>query len=72
MVAIGLGVMTNTGPAQLIRTTPTSALVTQFPLVLMPTFLVPLAFVLHIVSLSQMLGTGWGPGAMRTLPRMEF
>jgi hypothetical protein len=56
IVAVGLGVMTSPGPAQVFRTTPTSELATQFPLALVPTFLVPLAFVLHVVSLWQLLG----------------
>jgi hypothetical protein len=43
IVAIGLGIMTNPGPAQVFHTTPPSELVTRFPLVLVPTFLVPLA-----------------------------
>jgi len=59
VVAIGLGIMTNTGPAQVFHTTPTSELATQFPLALVPTFLVPLAFVLHFVSLWQLFGLTW-------------
>jgi hypothetical protein len=59
LVAIALGVTTNTGPAQLFHTSPTSELVTRFPLVLVPTFLVPLAFMLHVVSLWQSLGRSW-------------
>ncbi len=41
------------------HTTPTSELATQFPLALVPTFLVPLAFVLHFVSLWQLFGLTW-------------
>jgi hypothetical protein len=59
VVAVGLGVMTSPGPAQVFRTTPTSELATQFPLALVPTFLVPLAFILHVVSLWQLLGGAW-------------
>jgi len=59
VVAIGLGIMTNPGPAQVFHTTPTSELATQFPLALVPTFLVPLAFVLHFVSLWQLFGLTW-------------
>lgn len=57
VVAVGLGIATNPGPARLFHTVPNSALVTQFPLALVPTFLVPLAFMLHVVSLWQLLGT---------------
>ena len=61
VVAVGLGVMTSPGPAQLFHTTPTAELATRFPLALVPTFLVPLAFVLHAVSLWQLLGGAWRP-----------
>jgi hypothetical protein len=60
VVAVGLGVMTSPGAAQVFHTTPTSELATRFPLVLVPTFLVPLAFVLHVISLWQLLGGPWG------------
>jgi hypothetical protein len=59
VVAVGLGVMTSPGPAHVFLTTPTSELATQFPLALVPTFLVPLAFILHVVSLWQLLGNTW-------------
>lgn len=59
IVAVGLGMMTNTGPTQVFHTTPTSALATHFPLALVPGFLVPLAFALHVVSLWQLLGGSW-------------
>jgi hypothetical protein len=61
VVAVGLGVMTSPGPAQVFYTTPTSELATRFPLALVPTFLVPLAFVLHVISLWQLLGGTWMP-----------
>jgi hypothetical protein len=59
VVAIGLGIATSSGPARLFETTPTSELATHFPLVLVPTFLVPLAFMLHAVSLWQLFGGSW-------------
>ena len=61
VVAVGLGTMTSPGPTQVFRTTPTSELATQFPLALVPTFLVPLAFALHVVSLWQLIGGTWVP-----------
>jgi hypothetical protein len=64
VVAIGLGVMTNPGPTQVFYTTPTAEMVTRFPLALVPTFLVPLAFTLHIVSLWQLLGGNWAHPAV--------
>jgi hypothetical protein len=59
IVAIGLGIMTSPGPPQVFATVPTSELITHFPLALVPTFLVPLAFVLHVISLWQLLGGTW-------------
>jgi hypothetical protein len=61
VVAVGLGTMTSPGPAQVFHTTPTSELATRFPLALVPTFLVPLAFILHVISLWQLLGGTWVP-----------
>jgi hypothetical protein len=61
VVAVGLGIMTSPGPGQVFHTTPTSELATRFPLALVPTFLVPLAFVLHVISLWQLLGGPWVP-----------
>lgn len=59
VVAVGLGLTTNPGPLQVFHTVPTSELITHFPLVLVPTFLVPLAFALHVISLTQLLGNRW-------------
>src|SRR5262249_13904286 len=59
VVAIGLGVATSQGPTQLIHTTPTSALLTRFPLALVPAFLVPLAIMVHVVSLWQLKAGSW-------------
>lgn len=64
IVAVFLGVTTNPGPAQLFHTTPTSVLITRFPLALVPTFLVPLAFTIHVVSLWQLFGFKWAPSTM--------
>jgi hypothetical protein len=60
VVAIGLGVATSPGPTQLFRTTPTSELLTRFPLALVPSFLVPLAIMVHVVSLWQIFAGSWG------------
>ena len=59
IVAVGLGIMTSPGPTQVFHTIPTAEFATQFPLALVPTFLVPLAFMLHIVSLWQLFGKTW-------------
>jgi hypothetical protein len=59
IVAISLGIMTNPGPAGVFLTTPTAELLTKFPLALVPTMLVPLAFTLHIASVWQLSGRKW-------------
>jgi hypothetical protein len=56
VVAIGLGVTTSPGPVQLFHTNPSPQLLTSFPLALVPGFLVPLAFMVHFVSLWQLRG----------------
>jgi hypothetical protein len=60
VVAVALGVMTNPGPTQVFHTIPTAELLTQYPLALVPVFLVPLAFTLHVASLLQLLRGPWG------------
>jgi hypothetical protein len=54
VVAVGLGIAVNPGPAQVFHTTPDAELLTRFPLALVPGFLVPLAFMVHFVSLWQL------------------
>jgi hypothetical protein len=61
IVAVGLGILTSPGPTQVFRTVPTSEFMTHFPMALVPTFLVPLAFTLHVISLWQLLGRAWVP-----------
>jgi hypothetical protein len=70
--------MTSPGPAQVFHTTPTSELATRFPLALVPTFLVPLAWMLHVVSLWQLVAGSWSSastnarvGRNRAVPREE-
>ncbi|MGE5836963.1 MAG: hypothetical protein ACM4AI_20990 [Acidobacteriota bacterium] len=69
VVAIGLGVMTSPGLLNVIRTSPTTELMTRFPMVLVPTFLVPLAIMLHVVSLWQLLSTSWASQPAAALAR---
>jgi hypothetical protein len=59
VIAVTLGVTTNPGAAQLFHTTPSAELLTHFPLALVPGFLVPLAVMLHVVSLWQLWGRSW-------------
>jgi hypothetical protein len=54
VVAVGLGVTTNPGPVQIFHPSSSAELLTRFPLALVPGFLVPLAFMVHFVSLWQL------------------
>ena len=54
VVAVGLGMMTTAGPQHVFDTAPTTELITHFPMVLVPGFLVPLAFAIHVISLAQL------------------
>ena len=65
IVAVGLGITTNPGRLHVFHTNPTSELITGFPLALVPAFLVPLAFTLHIVSLWQLVGGSWSSSVKR-------
>ena len=66
IVAVSLGITTNPGRLHLFHTTPAPELLTDFPMAIVPTFLVPLAFTLHIVSLWQLIGGSWSHA--RNLP----
>jgi hypothetical protein len=51
IVAVGVGIAASAGPLRVLTVTPSTAALGVLPLVLVPTFLVPLATVLHLVSL---------------------
>jgi len=59
IVAVTLGITTNPGRLHIFQTTPAPELLTDFPMAIVPAFLVPLAFTLHIVSLWQLFGGSW-------------
>ena len=54
VVAVGTGVLTSPSPLQLFAFDNPSQLVSIFPLVLVPTFLVPVSVLLHIASLRKL------------------
>ncbi|HLE26647.1 MAG TPA: hypothetical protein VI793_00925 [Anaerolineales bacterium] len=66
-VAVGLGV-TTTPPTQLFFTTPTSVAITAFPLAIIPTFLVPLSIMLHLVSLRYLFSAAARAGPSEKTP----
>ena len=53
IVAVGMGVLTAPGRLQLFAVDAPNSLITTFPLVLVPTFLVPVSIVLHVLSLRR-------------------
>jgi hypothetical protein len=55
VVAVSLGIATTPGPLHLINASPSTVLLSVLPLVMVPTFLVPLSFLIHVVSLRHLL-----------------
>jgi hypothetical protein len=54
IVALGTGFLTSPSALQVFAFNPPNELVTVFPLVLIPTFLVPLSILLHVMSLIKL------------------
>ena len=54
VIALAAGFMTAPSPFQLVAFNPASELVTRFPLVLVPVFLVPVSVLLHLASLKKL------------------
>jgi hypothetical protein len=61
VVALATGVLTSPSPLQRFAFDHPNRLIATFPLILIPTFLVPLAILLHIVSLTQLRRAGVRP-----------
>ena len=59
VVAVSLGFLSSRSSLCLLAGATPSALVVAFPLSLIPTFLVPLYFILHLIALHRVRGT-WG------------
>ena len=80
VVAITMGAMTSPGRPHLLAFEAPNLLITSYPLVMIPTFAVPLALMLHGLVLWRLRregeGPGWpvGPGVRRdrtTMPREQ-
>jgi hypothetical protein len=54
VVAVGIGFLAASGPANLLSVTPSTEAIAMLPLVLIPTTAVPLAAALHVVSLRRL------------------
>ena len=55
ILAVTLGFLSSPGPFQLLALDSPNELITSFPLVLIPTFAVPLSILLHLLSLRVLL-----------------
>jgi hypothetical protein len=58
IIALATGLLTSPSPLQRFAFDHPNQLIAVFPLVLIPTFLVPLAILLHIISLTQLRQAG--------------
>src|SRR6202030_2781546 len=67
VVAMTAGFLTSPSPFQLFAFDLPNELISQFPLVLMPVFLVPLSVLLHLASLTKLRR-----GALRDNDRREI
>ena len=55
VVAIAIGFLTSPSPLQLLARDHPNLLISQFPLVLIPAFAVPILFLLHIATLKKLI-----------------
>ena len=58
IIALATGLLTSPSPLQRFAFDHPNQLISTFPLILIPTFLVPLAILLHIISLAQLRRAG--------------
>jgi hypothetical protein len=75
VVAVGTGFLTSPSPFQMLAFDRPNALVTAFPLVMIPVFLVPLAVLLHLASLEklrQTLSVAGGTGPQHPMAARDF
>jgi hypothetical protein len=54
LVAVTIGALAGPGPAQLLHVTPSTLVLTELPLALVPTAAVPLAVALHVTCLARL------------------
>jgi len=65
IVAVATGIMTSPSPFQLFAFDLPNELISAFPLVLIPTYLVPVSVLLHLASLAKLQRTGQRADAQR-------
>ena len=66
VMAVSLGILTSRSSLGILAGTTTSAVVVAFPLSLIPTFLVPVDLILHLITLSRVRRL-WGQGGQQRL-----
>ena len=63
VIAVGTGVLTSPSPFQLFAFDNPNVLVSIYPLVLVPTFLVPVSVLMHFASLQKLAREDFGTDA---------
>jgi hypothetical protein len=71
VIAITTGFLTSPSPAQVLALDKPNLLISQYPLVMIPVFLVPLALLLHLASLQRLRHTASIPRAQRPILASE-
>lgn len=67
-VAVATGFLTSPSPLQMLSLESPNALISAFPLAIVPVFLVPFSFLLHLASLWKVRREGVGLEALHGLP----
>jgi hypothetical protein len=67
VVAVATGFLSSPSPLQMLAFDRPNDLITSFPLVLIPVFLVPLSVLLHLASLEKLRQTETGPRVLNPL-----
>jgi hypothetical protein len=68
VIAIVLGTMTSPTPYELLANAQPNALVSRFPLVLVPTFGVPVSMILHAIALRRLTTPRASPSRRELTP----
>jgi len=68
LVAVAMGLLTSPSPLQMFAFVHPNELISAFPLVLVPTYLVPASVLLHLASLAKLHRVTCQAGSQRSLP----
>ncbi len=72
IVAVGTGFLTSPSPIQMLSFDAPNYLITAFPLVMVPVFAVPLAILLHLISLMKLRQARSHPNVPRCVAAAAF